>query len=355
MKAMILAAGGATKLYPLTYTLPKPLVPVLNRPVIEYIIDLLSRHGIRDLIINLHYLHRSIEEALGDGSRFGVRIFYSFEPELRGTAGGVRQVADHFDSTFVVIGADDLTDLNLTEMLEFHRQRKALATLAAVPVQTPTEEGVLELDEEQRVTWFLEKPGPERGTAGNWTNTGVYVFEPEVLKLIPPKGSYDFGRQLFPELVRLRQKFYGYTAEGSFWRDIGSHLSYRQAHWELLEGRSQLNVPGQEVRPQIWIEEGAVVSPQAFLKPPVLVGKGARIEADAEISGPVVLGPGVVVRSHARVRRSVVWGGSTVGSHSNVDDCLVGSDSILQSSKTYSNLVLASGARPGGEERESSD
>jgi len=355
MKAMILAAGGATKLYPLTYTLPKPLVPVLNRPVIEHIIELLHNHGIRDLIINLHYLHRSIEEALGDGSRFGVKIFYSFEPELRGTAGGVRQVAEHFQETFVVIGADDLTDMNLTELVEFHRQHQALATLAAVPVQTPTEEGVLELDEERRVTWFLEKPGLQRGAAGNWSNTGVYVFEPEVLSMIPAKGSYDFGRQLFPELVRQRKRFFGYPAERSFWRDIGSHLSYRQAHWELLDGRSQLVVPGEEVRPQIWIEEGAVVSPQAFLKPPVLVGRGARIEADAEVSGPVVLGPGVVVKSHARVRRSVIWSGSTVGSHTNVDDCLVGSDCFLQSSQNYSKLVLASGARLGTEERESSD
>lgn len=355
MKAMILAAGGATKLYPLTYSLPKPLVPVLNVPVIEHIIALLASHGFNDIVINLHYLHRMIEERLGDGSAQGVKIHYSFEPELLGTAGGVRQMADFFKETFVVIGADDLTDLNLTEMVEFHRGHKALATLAVVPVQQASEVGVLELDETQRVTWYLEKPGPDRPDSGKWCNTGVYVFEPQIFKHIPAKGVYDFGKQLFPELVRQRLPFFAYQASQSFWMDIGTHLSYRQAHWELLEGRSRLGIPGEEIRPHIWVEEGATVSPQAYLRPPLLVGRGARIEAGVELTGPVVIGPQVTIKQGAKVRRSVVWDGSTVGAGTSLDDCLVGSGCLLQGGQNFSQVVLASGARLGGEQRESHD
>lgn len=356
MKAMILAAGGATRLYPLTYSLPKPLVPVLNLPVIEHIIRLLKRHGFDDIVINLHYLHRMIEDELGDGSQLEVKIRYSFEPELLGTAGGVRNVADFFSDTFVVIGADDLTDMDLTEMLEFHKSRRALGTVAVVPVQQSSEVGVLELDEQQRVTWYLEKPGPERGQAGKWCNTGVYLFEPAIFKYIPAKGSYDFGKQLFPELVRQRLPFYAYEASQSFWMDIGSHLSYRQAHWELLEGRSRLDIPGEEIRPQIWVEEGASVSPQAYLRPPILVGKGAVVEAGVELTGPVVIGPQVAIKEGAKVRRSVVWDGSTVGPGTSLDDCLVGSGCILQGGQNFSQVVLASGSRLGGDaKRESHD
>lgn len=355
MKAMILAAGGATKLYPLTYSLPKPLVPVLNVPVIEHIVGLLASHGFKEVMINLHYLHRLITDQLGDGTRFGVKIHYSYEPELLGTAGGVKNVAEFFKDTFLVIGADDLTDLNLTEMLEFHRQKRSLATVGVVPLQTTTDVGVLELDESNRVTWYLEKPEPERGRVGNWGNTGVYFFEPGIFQNIPGRVVYDFGKQLFPELVRQRLPFYGYQVQQSFWMDIGTHLRYRQAHWELLEGRTALHLQGEEVRPHIWVAEGATVSPQAYLRPPVLVGPGARVEAGVELNGPVVLGAHTVVKEKARVRRSVVWENCTLGAESSLDDCLVGSGCILQSGRSFSNIVIASGARMVGDQRESSD
>jgi mannose-1-phosphate guanylyltransferase len=356
MKAMILAAGGATKLYPLTYSLPKPLVPVLNIPVIEHIVELLARHGFDEVMINLHYLDRLITDQLGDGSRFGVRIHYSYEPELLGTAGGVKNVAEFFTETFLVIGADDLTDLDLTTMLEFHRQKQALASVAVVPIQTTSDVGVLELDEQNKVTWYLEKPEPGGGTVGNWGNTGVYFFEPEIFEHIPAKSVYDFGRNLFPELVRQRLAFYGYQIKSSsFWMDIGTHMSYREAHWQLLEGRSGMRVPGEEVKPHVWVGEGAVVSPQAYLRPPVLIGPGARVEAGAEINGPVVLGANTVVKEGAKVRRSVIWENCTLGNGSSLDDCLVGSGCLLQSGRSFTKIVIASGARMVGEQRESSD
>ena len=307
------------------------------------------------MVINLHYLHRMIEDSLGDGSRFGVKIRYSFEPELLGTAGGVRQVGDFFQETFLVIGADDLTDLDFGAFLEFHRNKKALASLAVAPIQNPTEVGILELDEAQRITWYLEKPGPERGQAGHWTNTGVYLFEPEILRHIPAKGSYDFGNQLFPELVRQRLPFYGYREEKAFWMDIGSHLGYRQAHWELLEGQSGLDIGAPEIRPHIWVDPSAQVSPQAYLRPPILIGPGCKVEANANLQGPVVLGPGSQVKAGARITRSVIWEGTNIGADAQIDDCLLGSGCILKSGSRFSKVVLASGTRIMGEERESND
>ncbi|ODT56419.1 hypothetical protein ABS71_21915 [bacterium SCN 62-11] len=353
---MILAAGGATKLYPLTYSLPKPLVPVLNVPVIEHIVELLARHGFDEVMINVHYLDRLITDQLGDGSRFGVKIHYSYEPELLGTAGGVKNVAEFFTETFLVIGADDLTDLDLTAMLNFHREKKALASVAVVPIEALNDVGVLELDEQRKVTWYLEKPEPERGQAGNWGNTGVYFFEPEIFDHIPVKDVYDFGRNLFPELVRQRLEFYGYAIkETSFWMDIGTHMRYREAHWELLEGRSGMRPHGEEIRPHIWVAEGAYVSPQAYLRPPVLVGPGARIEAGAEINGPVVLGANTVIKEGAKVRRSVLWENCSLGAGSSLDDCLVGSGCIVLSGRSFTKIVIASGARMVGQQRESSD
>ena len=356
---MILAAGGATRLYPLTYTLPKPLVPVLNVAVIEHLVALLARHGFNEIMINVHYLHRTITDSLKDGSRLGVKIYYSHEEELLGTAGGVRKQSEFFDDTFLVIGGDDLTDLDLGAMLEFHRSKQALATLAVTslgPSPTAQDVGVLELDEESRVTWFLEKPEPRRGESGRWSNSGIYLFEPKALEWIPAKGTYDMALQLFPEMVRRRAAFYGFPmGNGTFWCDVGSHLRYRQAHWDLLEGKTRISIPGREIRPHVWVEDGAEISPRAYLRPPILVGKGCRIEDDVEINGPVVLGANVVVRAGAKIRSSILWENSLVGAQAQIEDCLVGSGCTLQANQRYAKMVVASGARAGAVGRESTD
>lgn len=358
MKAMILAAGGATRLYPLTHTLPKPLVPILNVPVIEHLIALLSRHGFQDIMINVHYLHRTITEALGDGSRFGVRLKYSHEEDLLGTAGGVRKVADFFYDTFLVIGGDDLTDLDLTAFVRFHREKKALATVAVSSMESApgiADVGVLELDADKRVTYFVEKPESNRSESGRWSNSGIYLFEPAVLDWIPATGTYDLATQLFPEMLRKEAAFYGYPMGGAFWCDVGSHLRYRQSHWDLLEGKTKISIPGKEIRPQVWVEEGAEISPRAYLRPPILIGKGCRIEEKAEINGPAVLGAGCIVREGARVRSSILWEQTVVGAHALVEDSLVGSGCSLQAHQQYRKIVLASGARAGEVGRESTD
>ncbi len=360
MKAMILSAGGATRLYPLTYSLPKPLVPVMNVPVIEHIVELLKRHGFDEIVINLHYQAKLLISALGDGSRFGVKIQYSVEEELLGTAGGLRQVAAQLDGDepFLVIGGDTLTDLDLTSMLNFHRQHKALATVAVQPLadrQKNSEMGILELDGDDRVTWFLEKPGPSRGDAGHWGSGGIYLFDPSFLTRIPAKGACDLALQVFPELVRNREAFFGFSMGNAYWCDIGSHLRYRQTHWDLLHGRTKIRIPGKELHAHVWVEEGAVVHPRAILKAPLLIGAGCRIDEGVELQGPTVLGAGTHIQAGARVKNSILWERSVVAERAVVEDCLTGSQCRLLSQQRYSKMVLGSGARDEGAERESID
>lgn len=360
MKAMILAAGGATRLYPLTYSLPKPLIPVLNVPVIEHIIRLLVSHGFEDIVINLHNQAKMISGALGDGASLGAKIQYSIEEELQGTAGGIR-LAQHLlrsEDPCLVIGGDTLTDLDLSSMMKFHREKKALATVAVRPLSDSkknSEVGVLELDGDERVTWFLEKPGPGRGPAGRWASGGIYLFDPEFFQLIPSKGVVDLATEVFPELVRNRQSFFGFSMGSSYWCDVGTHLSYRQTHFELLDGKSKVRIPGRELKAHVWVGEDVKISPGCVIKAPALIGSGCVLEPGAEICGPVVLGPDTHVKSGARVRGSIVWEKSVIGHKTVVEDCLAGSGCRMLDHQRYSKMVLGSGARDEAQERHSHD
>ena len=354
MKAMILAAGGATRLYPLTYTLPKPLVPILNIPVIEHIIAHLVSHGFSDLTVNVHYSHKMLVDRLQDGSQYGAKIEYSYEPELMGTAGGVKLAGEKFrDETFLVINSDDLTDLDLRAFLAFHRKHKALATIAVAPVRDASEYGILEMDEAQRVTWFLEKPAAGR-TPGSWNNCGIYLCEPALLDSIPARQVYDFGKDLFPELVRQRSPFYGYPIQEACWWDVGTLHNYREAHWQLLRNKSSLWPQVEEIQPGVWTQEGVRINPQAHLTGPILVGPRAQIEAGATLVGPVVLGEGTIVEENAVIKSSILWEYTRVLANAQVEDCLVGAGSTLQAGSHYHKMVLGSGSREVPDTRESS-
>jgi NDP-sugar pyrophosphorylase family protein len=354
MKAMILAAGGATRLYPLTYTLPKPLVPILNIPVIEHIIHHLVRHGFDELTVNVHYSHRMLMDRLQDGSQYGARIEYSYEPELMGTAGGVKFAAERFQQeTFLVINSDDMTDLDLKAMLEFHRSHRALATMAVATVRDVTDYGILEMDIEGRVTWFLEKPSSDKSAPGSWNNCGIYLCEPELLDQIPAR-VYDFGKDLFPELVRQRLPFYGFPIADAFWYDVGTLQNYREAHWHLLRKHTTLWPSAVESRPGIWTQEGVRLHPDARLTGPMLLGPRVQVHAGAEIIGPAVLGEGNIVEEGALVKNSILWEYTRVLTGARVEDCLVGAGSTLQSGSHYQKMVLGSGSRESAESRESS-
>jgi mannose-1-phosphate guanylyltransferase/phosphomannomutase len=345
MKAMILAAGVGSRLDPLTRHLPKPMVPIINKPVMEHIVELLKRHGFTDIVMNLYHLSYSIKDYFGDGSRWGLRINYSDEESLLGTAGGVKRVESFFDDTFLVIGGDDLADLDLTRMLRHHREKKALATIALSLVEDPSQYGIALLNDKNRITRFLEKP-KDATIFSNTANTGVYLFEPDILDLIPKGEKYDFGMHLFPKLLELKKPFYGYLT-ASYWSDVGHLESYRNAHYDALSGRVNINFPVKERRKMVWIGENVEIHPTAEIGYPVVIGDGCRIEAGAKVLEDSVLGSNCAIEEGAVVRRSILWNGATVMKETWLDRCVVGADCKVQTNAAVFDGVIVAPYRNG--------
>lgn len=339
MKAMILAAGVGSRLHPLTHTTPKPLVPVVNRPVIEHIIALLQRHGFTDIIINVYHLADQIMSYLGDGSRFGVRITYSEEDRLWGDAGSVKRCEDFFgDETFLVIGGDDLADIDLTRFLENHKQKNALASIALSLVDDPAEYGIVLMSEEGRITRFLEKP---RGEVifSNTANTGIYLFEPEALELIPRNTFYLFGKTFFPLMLEQRRPIFGYLTAG-YWMDVGNLEMYLRAHRDAMEGRIRLDFPVPERRKYQWIADSAVIEEGAIVEYPVVIGEHCRVAAGARVLEHTVLGPGCSVEAGAVVRESVLWEDAHVQADTRLVRCVVGRGCHVQSNAAIFDGVI---------------
>ncbi|HXW51502.1 MAG TPA: NDP-sugar synthase [Candidatus Acidoferrales bacterium] len=304
MKGMILAGGLSTRLYPLTLDLPKPLVPVLDRPVVGHVIDYLKRYGVDDIAINVHYFPEAVTGYVGNGSRFGVDIFYLREPELMGSAGSVRALADRFQETFVVIGCDDVTDIDLESALRFHKRRRAEATIVLADVPDVSQYGAVIVDADGRITEFQEKPAP--GTEkSKLANTGVYIFEPRLLERIPQKTFYDFGKQVFPGLLAAGAAFYGMRQQ-AYWCDIGTPGEYRRVHRDALAGRVALQPPdGARISDGVLLGARAVVAPSAKLVAPVCLGGACEI-ADGAIVSDSILWRSVRVGARAKVAGAVI-------------------------------------------------
>jgi len=343
MKAMILAAGEGTRLYPLTYTLPKPMVPIINRPVMEHIIRHLSQNGFDEIMINLHILPEHIENYFHDGSRFGAKITYSHEMEALGTAGGVKNVEYFFDDTFLVVGGDDLSDINLRKMFEYHKKKHALVTIGLSYEEDVHQYGVVVTDDNDRVVEFQEKPdhGEEKS---HWVNNGIYIFEPEILDLIPEGTFHDFGSQLFPKLKDDRSPFFGYKTDG-YWRDVGNLIQYRKAHLDCLSGKVKVQFPGKEIKPGIWAEEGVSIPDTAVIKPPVIIGKNCKFGKDVVLEGPLVIGKYNILDDGVNIGGSVLWNYNHLKRDVRISDCLVGSECIIDEEMVFEETVLGSGMK----------
>jgi mannose-1-phosphate guanylyltransferase len=333
---MILAGGLSTRLYPLTKLVPKPLVPVAGVPNAAHLVRYLRAYGFDEIAINVHYLADAIVATLGDGSRFDVRLHYSYEPELLGSAGGVKKVESFFgNEPFVVIGCDEVTDLRLDRMLEFHRERGALATIGLVERDEVDQYGVVVVDDRGKIVGFQEKPakGTERSKL---VNTGVYLFSRAIFKWIPPGEFYDFGKQVFPSLQSAGEQFYGFDARGAYWADIGTPSEYRRASYDVVCGVVKIpqTVPN-------GIDPTAAVAPGASIEGPVRVGPAVRIGDGACIVGPSILDSGVRVEAGARLERTICWEGATIGAGAELRDTIVGSNSIVESGQVLSNALVA--------------
>jgi mannose-1-phosphate guanylyltransferase len=337
MKAMILAAGKGTRVRPITQTIPKPMIPILQKPVMEFLVELLRQHGFDQIMVNVSHLADVIENYFRDGQKFGVQIAYSFEGRIEegemigealGSAGGMKRIQDFspfFDDTFVVLCGDALIDLDLTAAVKWHREKGAIATIVmkSVPREEVPSYGVVVTDESGKIKAFQEKPSVEEALSTD-INTGIYIFEPEIFKYIPSGQEYDIGSQLFPALVAAGAPFYGISMDFE-WVDIGKVPDYWRAIQSVLLGQvKNVSIPGIEVRPGIYAGLNVAVNwDKVDITGPVYIGGMTTIEDGAKIVGPTMIGPNCWLCSGATVENSVIFEYSRLGSDVRLVDKLV--------------------------------
>ncbi|MBA3267836.1 MAG: NTP transferase domain-containing protein [Acidimicrobiia bacterium] len=339
MKAVIMAGGEGTRLRPLTSNQPKPLMSLVNQPMMEHIVRLLKRHGFDDIVVTLAFLPQTIRSYFGDGSEFGVRMVYATEETPLGTAGSVGNAKKELDEPFLVISGDVLTDVDLSAIVDFHRQRGALATIALKSMENPLEFGIVITHDDGSIERFLEKPTWGQ-VFSDTVNTGIYVLEPEVFDYIPDGQSVDFSEDVFPALLADAKPVFGYIADG-YWEDVGTLDAYLKAHQDMLDGHVDVEVPGFRVADGVWMGEGAEIDPGARVEGPVVVGENCRVENGARLGEYTVLGHNVVVRADASLQRSVVHDNAYVGQSVRLRGTVIGRSSDLRAySRCEEGVVL---------------
>ena len=321
---MVLAAGLGTRLRPLTYEITKPMVPVLDRPVMAHIVDLLDRHGFDETIANLHYFPDSIKRY------FGERLSYRVEEDLLGTAGGVRACADFFGSdAFVVISGDALTDIDLGAFAVRHREAGGIATLAVKKVTDTREYGVVLHDRDGRITGFQEKPDPEEALS-DLGNCGIYIFEPEIFDYFPPEAFVDWAQDVFPKLLENDVPFFIHELD-EYWNDVGSLDELKSGTFDALTGELSLRVTGEQIAEGVTVGEGAQFEGVAKIEPPVWIGADVEIAADVRLQGPLAIGDGSRIGAGAALKDSIVLPGTEVAPGAILIGAIAGHTGILES------------------------
>jgi mannose-1-phosphate guanylyltransferase len=321
---MVLAAGLGTRLRPLTYEITKPMVPVLDRPVMEHIVDLIDRYDFDGVIANLHYFPETIRE------HFGERISYRFEEELLGTAGGVRACAEFFgDEPFLVIAGDALTDIDLGAFVARHRESGGVATLAVKQVPDTREYGVVLHDSAGRITGFQEKPAPEEALS-DLGNCGIYMFEPRIFDYFPERPFVDWAKDVFPTLLENDVPFHIHEV-GEYWNDVGSLAELRQGTFDALRGELRLEMEGEQVRPGVTAVGGSPLREDTDVDGDVWIGRDVQIGSGVRLMGPIVLGDGARVGDGAQLRESIVFPGTEIAAESILIGAIAGHGGILQS------------------------
>jgi len=317
-----MAGGEGTRLRPLTSNQPKPMVPIVGKPCMEHIIELLRHHGFDEVIITLAYLPQAIRSYFGTGETLGLNISYSVEETPLGTAGSVRLASDRLDETFLVISGDALCDIDLGALLAFHRERGGAATIGLKSVDNPLEFGIVVTDESGRIERFLEKPSWGQ-VFSDTINTGIYVLEPEVLRHVPTDRPYDFSRELFPLLLEMGRPLYGMVCDG-YWQDIGNLDQYRQANFDALDERVNLAIPGIRLRGNVWLGENVQIDELDTIEGPAFIGNNCRIAPEASVGAYSVLGSSVTLRDGARTSRTVVDNATHIGRSAIVEGAILG-------------------------------
>ena len=334
---MILAAGKGTRVRPLTYELPKPMIPILGKPVMAYLIEHLAKHNVNEVMVNVSYLHEKIQQYFGDGHRFGIDIGYSFEGDINngkivpspvGSAGGMRKIQDFggfFNETTIVICGDAIIDLDITAAVAEHRKKGALVSIVVkeVAMDKVSGYGIVVTDEEGKIISFQEKPSQDQALS-NLASTGIYIFEPEALNLIPSSSTFDIGSDLFPLLVEKSLPFYAINQKFN-WIDIGLVSDYWEVMQQVMQGDvPSMTMPGNEVRPGIWVGLNVRIDwDNTKIQGPVYIGSGTRIDKGSEIIGPTWISDGCHVQRGGRVVRSVLFEYTRVGQDYSFEEMIV--------------------------------
>jgi mannose-1-phosphate guanylyltransferase len=336
MQALILVGGEATRLRPLTCNTPKSMVPVLNTPFLEHVIRYLGSHGIKEIVLAQGFLAQPMEEYFQDGARFGVKLIYALETRPMGTAGAVKNAEQYLKETFLVLNGDIFTDLDITAMLQFHQQRRAIATIALAPVEDPTAYGLIETTSDGRVTRFMEKPSWDQITT-NMINAGTYILDKEVLQRIPAQTNYSFERQLFPTLLDKGELVYGYPSV-SYWIDIGTPEKYLQLHRDIMRGevKGYTLVQGNVVK----IGQGCSIHPGTQIIGPVVIGNNCTISRGVRIVGPAVIGRGNTIAEDAVIDSSITWHNNRFGQKASIMESILSNDCLLEANSYTEKSVV---------------
>ena len=339
MKAIIMAGGAGSRLRPLTCGRPKPIVPIMNKPCMEHIIELLKKHNITDIGVTLQYLPEKISDLFGDGSDYGVNIKYFIEDSPLGTAGSVKNAEEFLDDTFVVISGDALTDIDLEKAIAFHKGKKTLCTLVLKEVEIPLEYGVVVTDDNGKIMRFLEKPSWGE-VFSNTANTGIYILEPEVLTYFEKNVKFDFSQDLFPLLMNKGNDLYGYTTN-EYWCDVGDIGSYIQSHIDILEGKVKVNLNEKANKKNIYVGKNVDIHPSAEINGPVVIGDNCKIGKNAKIQPYTVIDKNTVVGDNASIQRSIIWSNNHIGNDSGLSVAILcyGND-VKSNVKIYEEAVI---------------
>lgn len=339
-----MAGGEGSRLRPLTCDLPKPMVPVMNKPVMTYSIELLKKYGINTIGVTLQYLPHVIQDYYGDGSEYGVDLHYFIEETPLGTAGSVKNAQEILDETFIVISGDALANINLEKAIEFHRRNNSIATLVLKRVEVPLEYGVVVTDEKGVITRFLEKP--------NWgevfsdtVNTGIYILEPEVLDYFELGQKFDFSQDLFPMLLKDRKPMYGYITD-EYWCDIGDAESYLRAHYDMLDGKVGFPIEGKQWKENVWIGENTQIHPEAHIEGPCYIGDYNQIGKDAKILPYTVIGNYNCIAEGSSIKRSVLWNYNSLARNVEVRAAILcNKNELRNNARVFEGAVIGEGCQ----------
>jgi mannose-1-phosphate guanylyltransferase len=341
MKAVLLVGGKGTRLSPLTENRPQSTLPVLNRPALEHTIAYLKKYGIRDIIITLSYLPEVIEDYFGDGENYGVKLTYFMEEEPRGTAGAVKNAESYLDSSFFVLSGDVYTNINLSDMLVFHRRKKAQATIALTGVKNSTGFGRVETSENGKVQKFIEKTNS--GTEDlSWINTGVYILEHQILDVIPPGCNYTFERGLFPQLLQTGRPVYGYYHKG-YWNDMVIPSHYHTINRDFMNSIvPSLLFKNIQSKP-IFDKKKTNIHKTTKIQAPAIIGEGFSAGAGVQIIGPVSIGKDCRISDNSVIEDTIIWDGVTIGGNTRLKRCIISNGAMIPDNQIIENSIITPG------------